>query len=157
LGSKKQDWNQQAAVMDGEKTYWFDTGAHHLDGGETLVDGEVSRASLEWLIDLAETEREQDALQRAAKSIRSFHETHIGVGRLGKIGPISGRPGSAGADVEGLGIEHHHRLEIVHDNRHGIEGFEGMLTYAVLWTGDGAEKTWEIISTLADLRGKLLS
>lgn len=150
MGSKKQDWYIQ--TTEREKTYWFDLDVASINEEPALVDGELNAGSLKWLIDLVEQEGEQGALKRAARSIRAFHETHIGAGTLERIECAAGKSGAAGAYVSGLGIEPKYRLEIVHDNRHGIEGFDGNITYAVLWSHDGEKKTWEYVSGLADLR-----
>lgn len=162
MGMKKQfhsKTNSGKMLAQTERTYWFEPReviiAEEPGLGKIHISGTLGVENLAWLIDLMDQAGEAEALKRAARSIRAFHEIHIGAGTLGDIERIAGRTGAAGADVLGLGLSSQHRLEIVHDDQHGIAGLGGNLTYAVLWSKDEELETWRRITQLSDLREAL--
>lgn len=115
-------------------------------------DGELTAEQLEWLVDKMADTTEYDALRRAGKSIRSFHEHHIGAGVIHRINPIEHEFGGASGIVEGLGLDDNHLLEIVHSSSHGITNCQGRLTYARLWKRSGSSHTVHIVCDLGELR-----
>lgn len=114
-------------------------------------DGDLTTSQLSWLVDKMVDTSEYDALRRAAKSIRSFHELHIGAGRIRQVVPLPGEFGAASGIVTGLGLGKNKTLEIVHSSGHGIYGCSGKLTYGLLWKHRGRESTASIVTNLGDL------
>lgn len=118
-------------------------------------DGDLTPQQLCWLVDKMAETTEYDALRRAGKSVRSFHEIHIGAGVIEKIEPIEHEFGGARGIVEGLGLGDNQVLEIVHSDSHGIAGYPGKLTFGLLWKLDGDGRVAHLVCNLADLREHL--
>ena len=115
------------------------------------TDGDLTANQLEWLVEKMVDTSEYDALRRAARSIRSFHELHIGAGTIRRVVPLQGEFGAASGIVTGLGLGKNKTLEIIHSSGHGIEGCTGKLTYGLLWQHRGTESMASIVTNLADL------